>query len=196
VPTFITQNVESGATRCLGIEGIVNPDMLWMDCLRYGNVERVAFSDQMCVLPASSPSSNQTFNHRSIVAFTHIQHAIKAFRMLPSKISYEGLKITFIADPCAAPFPKHMERAAALQAEVSSMLTPRRVQESPTDDPRLPPNRAEIDMGPQRDHGDGVGHQSTVHSNSTGATNEQPASTAHSGVGMPASTKPPLACPF
>ncbi|KAJ7367840.1 hypothetical protein DFH08DRAFT_946821 [Mycena albidolilacea] len=104
---FLALEVNQGATRCLAIEGIVNPDMLRNDCLQYGHVERVVLSESM-----------------SHVAFTHIQHALKASRMLPTKLGYEGLKISFARDPCAAPYPQDMNHAAALQAEIASLLLP------------------------------------------------------------------------
>ncbi|KAJ7265877.1 hypothetical protein B0H12DRAFT_174367 [Mycena haematopus] len=107
LPPFLAQNIQLGATRCLAIEGVVNPDMLRDDCMQYGHVERVVLSESM-----------------STVSFTHIQHAIKASRMLPTKLGYEGLRITFAADPCAAPYSQDMQSAAALQAELFSLLVP------------------------------------------------------------------------
>ncbi|KAJ6543889.1 hypothetical protein B0H19DRAFT_1168802 [Mycena capillaripes] len=111
LPNHMISDVELGATRCLGIEGIVNPDMLRDDCLQYGNVERVTFSESM-----------------SIVAFTNIQHAVRASRMLPTKVGYQGLTVTFVADPCAVPYPRDMQEAASLQAEIASLLIPAKVQ--------------------------------------------------------------------
>ncbi|KAJ7667578.1 hypothetical protein DFH06DRAFT_1182919 [Mycena polygramma] len=119
--TFMREHVELGATRCLGIQGVLNPDMLRNDCLRYGNIERMTFSESM-----------------SVVSFTNIQQAVRASRMLPSKVGYMGLKMTFMADPCAEPYVKDMDDAAALQAEVASLLVPSRESDNgvrpPSDD--------------------------------------------------------------
>ncbi|KAF7354904.1 hypothetical protein MSAN_01405000 [Mycena sanguinolenta] len=113
LPEYLAQNIQLGATRCLAIEGVVNPDMLRADCTQYGHVERIVLSEST-----------------STVSFTHIQHAIKASRMLPTKLGYEGLRITFVADPCAAPYPQDLRKAATLEAELSSLLIPSEVVNS------------------------------------------------------------------
>ncbi|KAJ6516360.1 hypothetical protein C8R45DRAFT_241346 [Mycena sanguinolenta] len=107
LPEYLAQSIQLGATRCLAIEGVVNPDMLRADCLQYGHVERIVLSESM-----------------STVFFTHIQHAIKASRMLPTKLGYEGLRLTFVTDPCAAPYPQDLRKATTLQAELSTLLIP------------------------------------------------------------------------
>ncbi|KAF8211598.1 hypothetical protein K438DRAFT_1807579 [Mycena galopus ATCC 62051] len=107
LPIYLAPSIKSGATRCLAIEGIVNPDMLRNDCMQYGHVERVGVSESV-----------------SNVSFSHIHHAIKALRMLPTKLGYEGLKIAFAPDPCAAPYPQDLRNAVDLQAEIASFLLP------------------------------------------------------------------------
>lgn len=49
IPRFLHDEIDRGLTRCLAIEGILNADMLKNDCLHYGNVERIAFSETKCV---------------------------------------------------------------------------------------------------------------------------------------------------
>lgn len=51
--------------------------------------------------------------------------------MLPTKVGYQGLEVKFVADPCAAPYPRDMREAAALQAHISSLLIPAKAHESP-----------------------------------------------------------------
>ncbi|KAF7330821.1 RNA-binding protein MRN1 [Mycena venus] len=125
LPKHLVENLQLGATRCLIIEGIVNPDMLRNDCLQYGNVERVRVTDSL-----------------SRVSFSSIQHAIRASRMLPKKLGYEGLKITFAKDPCAAPYPRDMRKAGAVHNQLASLLLPAEVQGSLPDDE--PPTSASV----------------------------------------------------
>ncbi|KAJ7047830.1 hypothetical protein C8F04DRAFT_1247435 [Mycena alexandri] len=112
IPRFLRDEIDRGVTRCLAIEGILNADMLRNDCLRYGNVERITFSET-----------------KSIVSFSAVQHALKTSRLLPTKLAYQGLKITFADDPCAAPYETDLEKAAALQAEISALLIPSNTQQ-------------------------------------------------------------------
>ncbi|KAJ7179539.1 hypothetical protein C8R46DRAFT_1029025 [Mycena filopes] len=111
IPRFIFDHLDRGATRCVGIEGILNEDMLRADCVHYGNIERITFTKT-----------------QSIVAFAAIPHAITTLRLLPTKLAYRGLEITFVEDPCATAYKKDLEKATALHAEISSMLLPTQTQ--------------------------------------------------------------------
>ncbi|KAJ7762771.1 hypothetical protein DFH07DRAFT_813397 [Mycena maculata] len=115
LPPFLLEHVRLGASRCLGIQGVVDPNMLREDCKQYG-VERV-FTSELT----------------TTVAFTHLDEAIKASRLLPYKERYIGLKMVFLPDPCAGPFHEEVEEATALQAEIASLLIPPEVHQSPTD---------------------------------------------------------------
>ncbi|KAJ7725078.1 hypothetical protein B0H16DRAFT_1595189 [Mycena metata] len=126
IPRFLHDEIDRGLTRCLAIEGILNADMLKNDCLHYGNVERIAFSET-----------------KSIVSFTAVPHALKASRLLPTKLAYQGLKITFAPDPCAAPSEEEWRKAAALQAEISALLIPSDTQQQKSN-AAIPPNRIKM----------------------------------------------------
>jgi len=109
LPSFLLEHIRLGASRCLGIvdANVLQASALLKECERYGTVERISISQ---------PTST--------VTFTHLLHAIKASRLLPSQEPYKGLQIVFIKDPCAAPYPADVEEAAALQAEIASLLVP------------------------------------------------------------------------
>ncbi|KAK7061325.1 hypothetical protein R3P38DRAFT_2828856 [Favolaschia claudopus] len=107
IPRHLAQSFSLGASRCLLIEGVVNPDMLRSDCEHFGQVENITVSETT-----------------TSVSFVNIQHGITAFRLLPKRLSYEGLRVRFVKDPCAAPYDQDMTRAQSLQDELSSLLIP------------------------------------------------------------------------
>ncbi|KAJ7477189.1 hypothetical protein B0H11DRAFT_2030156 [Mycena galericulata] len=123
LPPHVLHSVAMGASRCLRLQGAaVDQDTLWKGCRQYGTIENVS-----------------TSGSTSTVTFTHLAEAIKASRLLTSKEPFQGLQVDFIEDPCAKPFPREIEDAEALQAEIASLLLPPEVTESvaqPPDTPR------------------------------------------------------------
>ncbi|KAJ6567351.1 hypothetical protein DFH09DRAFT_457686 [Mycena vulgaris] len=123
IPEYLYAPIHQGASRCLEIEGVFDPDALRKDCERHGPVERVSVSESI-----------------STVSFLGIREALAAYRMLGKKEAYTGHKLGFICDPCAAPYDYEKEEAANLQAQLASLLIPPEVQEpsSNTEPPSSP----------------------------------------------------------
>ncbi|KAJ7163795.1 hypothetical protein C8R43DRAFT_1122761 [Mycena crocata] len=106
MPRFMRDQIQLGATRCLAVLGIVDPEKLREESQRYGTVERVSVSE----------STYETY-----VSFTHVSQAVMALRRLPAKVDYP---VVFIRDPCEEQYEEEIKEAAALQAEITSLLAP------------------------------------------------------------------------
>ncbi|KAJ7122890.1 hypothetical protein C8R44DRAFT_784847 [Mycena epipterygia] len=110
LPSHLLEHVRKGASRCLVVHRVVDPVILREDCERHGLVERVSICESA---------------RRSTVSFMNIAGAVKASQMLPKEVAYccDG-GLSFSQDPCAVPFAADVEKAASLQAQISSLLVP------------------------------------------------------------------------
>ncbi|KAJ7499392.1 hypothetical protein FB451DRAFT_1161886 [Mycena latifolia] len=114
MPKFLVDRVQRGASRCLRLPGVLDPDV----------VQNLCDSHKLVLERISKSESN------TIVSFTHVRHALTALPFLAKAGGYKERDVEFVPDPCAAPFPAQVEEAVALQAEIASLLIPPEAKQS------------------------------------------------------------------
>ncbi|KAJ6516365.1 hypothetical protein C8R45DRAFT_959898 [Mycena sanguinolenta] len=109
----IAAAVAQGASRCVHVLNVphLSSGVIRRDFQRFGPVERI----ELVYAPG-------TRNGTVLIAFTDIEHAIKAVRLIRKESGYERAEAKFAPDHCAGPLSGAQRMSQMLQAHMSNLL--------------------------------------------------------------------------